>query len=125
MAGMWTVQLMNLNYITPGCSAGIIYFGHGLMVTADPIIASRYWNEGDHSLIVSCTSLAPTVLIQHGVAPSYIGLPPSPRLLLDTSLISRLLIPASFGVSPVDACAISTTRDSLNPADILYDKVIM
>src|SRR5687768_12634259 len=124
-AGTWMVPQMSLNYITPGCLAGTICYGHGLMVTADLIIVSRYWNEGDHSLMVSCTSLAPTVPIPHGVAQSYIGLQPSPRSPLDTSLISRLLIPASFAVSPVDAFAIFTIAAFLTLASILCDKVIM
>src|SRR6266545_4705075 len=113
MAGMWVVRPMNLNCITPGCSAGIISYGHGLTVTADPIIDNRCWNEADPSLMVFCTSLARMVPIPRGGAPSCTGLRRLLPLLWDTSSKSHQTIPDCFAASPAAAFVIFMTADFL------------
>src|SRR5215216_1753677 len=106
MVGMWMVRPMSLSCTTPGCLAGIISYGHGLMATADLTTVSLYWNEAGHLSMAFCTSLVPMDRIPHGVVPLCTGLQLLPPLPLDTSLKSRPMIPDSFAVFPVAAFAI-------------------
>src|SRR6266498_4997519 len=119
MVGMWTAQRTSSNCITPGCLAGIICYGHGLMVTAGPIIANSFWKEEDHLLMGSCISLVPMAPIQLGVAPSSIGSRPLLRLLL--VIFSKLLLTIrDFCVAfPVDAFAIFMKINFLIPMVML------
>src|SRR5829696_4460871 len=109
MAGTWMVPLMSSNCITPGCLAGIIFCGPGSMVTAVPIIVSRFWNAVAHLLMVCCISLVPMVLIRLGVAPSYIGSLPSPRLPLGISSRLHQMIQGCFVAFPAETYVTSTT----------------